>query len=82
MGKIEKVFSVDDEIVAVVETLKSIAIDVKAKAPLNQVGVDAYLKLSPALATLANIASDVKANPDNRAFIAAGLEQLVEALLL
>jgi hypothetical protein len=81
MAKVPYTMQVDDEVLAIGKTLVGAAKDIQAKASVAQDFGDAVANLSGGLANLANLASDVKANPDNRAYLAAALEQTVDAFM-
>jgi hypothetical protein len=81
MSKIPVGLNVDSEVVAIMDAVKIAAIDLKEKAKVSQVGADVFAKLSPELINMANLPTDMKANADNRAYIAMAMEQLTEALM-
>jgi hypothetical protein len=81
MGKVTKSFEVDSEVAAIGDALLALAKDIKAKASLAQDFADVSARLMPELSNIANIGADVKSNPDDRAFLAAALEQVVDAFL-
>lgn len=79
--KIQKTLMVDSEVAAICDVITQIAVDVKAKATASQYLADISAKLLPAVGDLAALGADLKANPDNRKYIAMALEAAADAFL-
>lgn len=81
MAKVQRSFMVDDEVAAVGDVLIAVAKDIKSSAAVGQYVGDVTSKLLPAMGDIANLPADMKSNPDNRAYLAAALEQAIDAFL-
>lgn len=79
--KIEKKLLVDSEVAAVCDVIIALAVDIKGKAAMGQYLSDISGKLLPAIGDLANIGADLKANPDNRKYMAMALEAAADVFM-
>jgi len=81
MSKVAVSLNVDDEVKAVVDTVKGAVADIVAKAAIVQDFTDAAANLAKGIADISNLSADLKSNPDNMAYIGAGLGQIGYSLL-
>jgi hypothetical protein len=79
--KVEKKLMVDSEVAAVCDVIVAVAQDIQAKADASKYISDVSSKLLPAIGDIANLAADLKANPDNRKYIAMALEAAADVFL-
>lgn len=81
MAKVQVMLNVDDEVVAIGKALIGLAKDIQAKASIVQDISDVAANLGQGFADLANLGSDLKASPDNRAYLGMVLEQVADAFI-
>lgn len=81
-NKVTVTMQVDDEVKGAADALVGLCQDIKAKKSIAEDATDLFSKLAPILGTIAQLPEDMKANVDNRKYLAGALEQMVEVFVM